>query len=108
MSADKFGFDNFSAGMKLATTAAFIVLSGIGGTAIWKASSQVSRIDSLEEFARNAKSQMNDTSRFVNDTNGRLIRLETEVGHIKEKQEDWKQQYDNDMKEIKSLIKQIP
>lgn len=105
---DKFRFDNFSAGMKLATTAAFIVLSGLGGTAIWRASSQTARVDMLEKESIQTKKSMDDTARFVNDTNGRLIRLETELGHIKEKQEDWKEQYDNDIKELKNLIRQIP
>jgi len=104
---DQLNFNSFSRSMRIATTTAFFFLAGIGGTAIWQARGQIARVDTIEDTTKELKVKLDDSSEFINTTNIRLIRLETELGYIKEKQQDWKDQYDKDMNEIKQLIKEI-
>ncbi len=104
---EKYGFEHFTAGMKLATTIAFLTLTGIGGTAIWQASSQVSRIDGIEQRVDKDEQTINDSAKTAKDNNDRLITLEIEVGYIKKNQNDFKADYEKDMDELKQSLKEI-
>lgn len=94
---EKYGFENFTAGMKLATMAAFTLLVGMGGTAIWKASAQSERLDTVITTV-NAHEQKLES---IKDTNYRVIRLESDVSYIKKAQDDMR----SDLKEILKEVK---
>lgn len=93
----KYGFENFTAGMKLATLAAFSILTGIGGTAIWKASAQSERLDSIIVKVESHEKKLES----IEDTNYRVIRLESDVSYIKKSQDELKTDIKEILKEIK-------